>query len=300
MDITKTIRVQPGRYVVAVSGGVDSMSLLHILKDVPGLRLTVAHFDHGIRPDSRKDRLLIQDVTRRHKLPFVYAEGNLGRRASEDLARTKRYEFLRTVKDQVGAGGIITAHHHDDALETAVHNLMRGTGRKGMSSLHGSVDVVRPLLHVPKEKLEKYARDNELEWNEDSTNMNFDYRRNYIRGVIIKKMREESPQKLHDLSIILRRMNELNRAIDAIITNYLHTQDHTHQLRRHEFIMLPHDVSREVLAHWLRQHGVRQFSRRPLDRLSVGLKTAKPGKKIVIGPDRHLVVEKHSIHLQNG
>jgi tRNA(Ile)-lysidine synthetase-like protein len=298
MDIKKTVKLHPGRYVVAVSGGVDSMALLHMLKDEPALRLTVAHFDHGIRPDSKQDRLLIQDVSRRHGLPFVYAEGNLGRRASEDLARQKRYEFLRSVKDRVGAGSIITAHHHDDALETAVHNIMRGTGRKGMSSLHGTADVVRPLLHVPKEKLLSYASVNELEWREDSTNMNFEYRRNYIRGVLLKRMREESPESFHRLSVTVKRMADLNRAIDGIIINFLHSQEGADQLKRHEFIMLPHDVAREVLAQWLRHHGVRQFGRKTLERLSIGLKTARPGKQIALNDRQKLIVEKHTIHLQ--
>ena len=117
MDITKTINVPAGHYVVGVSGGVDSMTLLDMLvklgqrakskgqsqgsaKSQPSalnpqpLTFTVAHFDHGIRPDSREDRLLVERTAKLLGLPFVYAEGKLGAGTSEDVARKARYEFL--------------------------------------------------------------------------------------------------------------------------------------------------------------------------------------------------------------
>ena len=92
MDIVKTLRVPPGKYVVAVSGGVDSMVLLDLLRQLPHAQLTVAHYDHGIREDSREDRLLVQDFARVH-CSFVYDEGNLGVGVSENDARKARYEF---------------------------------------------------------------------------------------------------------------------------------------------------------------------------------------------------------------
>src|SRR5438309_4751219 len=89
-----------GHYVVAVSGGVDSMVLLHMLHDRLGLNLTVAHYDHGIREDSAKDRKLVQEVAQQYKLPFTYREGNLGPNTSESKARTARYNFLHEVLNQ--------------------------------------------------------------------------------------------------------------------------------------------------------------------------------------------------------
>src|SRR5690606_5271626 len=105
------IKIRPGKYVVAVSGGVDSMVLLDLLRQKPKLELIVAHFDHGIRPDSAEDRKLVQRVAKHYDLPFVYAEGKLGPKASEALAREARYAFLRRVQAEQGAEAIITAHH---------------------------------------------------------------------------------------------------------------------------------------------------------------------------------------------
>ena len=95
----------PGRYVVAVSGGVDSMALLHLLQQQPGLQLTVAHFDHGIRLDSEMDRFFVSDQARAYRLPYVYARGDLGPSASEDVARRARYQFLHQVRRAVEADG---------------------------------------------------------------------------------------------------------------------------------------------------------------------------------------------------
>src|SRR6185369_2891937 len=120
------LKVRPGKYVVAVSGGVDSMVLLELLRQKPKLELIVAHFDHGIRPESGEDRKLVQRIAKHYELPFVYVEGHLGASASEALAREARYAFLRKVQAEQGAEAIITAHHQDDMLETAIMDLMRG------------------------------------------------------------------------------------------------------------------------------------------------------------------------------
>src|SRR5215471_4228206 len=93
------IELEPGKYVVAVSGGVDSMVLLDVLKDVPGLQLVVAHYDHGMRGDSGQDRQLVQEAAAHYGLPFAYEEGKLGVRTSEAAARDARYQFLRRVRE---------------------------------------------------------------------------------------------------------------------------------------------------------------------------------------------------------
>ncbi len=85
------ITVQPGRYVVAVSGGVDSMVLLDLLRQKPDLHLIIAHFDHGIRGDSTEDRHLVQQIAHTYDMPFVYDEGHLGSQASQATARSGNY-----------------------------------------------------------------------------------------------------------------------------------------------------------------------------------------------------------------
>jgi tRNA(Ile)-lysidine synthase len=310
MDISKAVRIVPGRYVVAVSGGVDSVVLLDILakkgqraesakqsKPSQPLQLTVAHFDHGVRPDSKADRLLVAQLARSYGLPFVYAEGNLGPETSEDKARRARYEFLRRVQKQTGADGIITAHHMDDALETATHNLLRGTGRKGMASLKSVDGIVRPLLHLPKQHLIDYATMHELPWHEDSTNQDMRYRRNYIRHRLLPALKTASPEGYERLKVLIRRQHDLNEAIDRDLQAILHLQPHVTTLRRADVISLPHNVARELVGEWLRRNGQRQFNRKHLERATMAIKTGQPFISVVLAKNYRLELDKHHAHI---
>lgn len=292
MKIVNTVKIAPGHYVAAISGGVDSMALLDMLHSMPHLTVTVAHFDHGIREESRKDRLLVETTAKQYKLPFVYDEGNLGVNASEDQARRARYTFLRKIKKDTNADGIITAHHFDDVLETATHNLLRGTGRKGMSSLKSVDGIVRPLVHVPKQQLIDYATANRLIWNEDSTNIDLRYRRNYIRHRILPRIQELAPEKFEELKRITRRQAELNENIDNRLRTILHVQPHAKTLSRHDVMMLPHVVARELIGEWLRLNGKYEFNKKMLEKVTVALKTAKPDTKLVLDKNFAIAFDK--------
>lgn len=290
----KDIDIAPGKYVVAVSGGVDSVALLHALKDMSGVRLVVAHFDHGIRPDSAEDRRHVQALARQYGLPFVYSTGRLGPEASEATARTARYEFLRKTRRASGARAIVTAHHQDDLLETALLNLVRGTHRKGLTSLKSHGDIVRPLLRVPKKDLIAYAKDQGLIWREDSTNAHQKYLRNYLRHSVLPHMPSTQRRKL--LSII-HRMHELNEEMDTLLANMLHLQSASGQLDRLWFICLGHAEAREVIAAWLRAHDQREFDRPTLERVTVAAKITAPGKRIDVTNKVQLDVRRKSLAL---
>jgi tRNA(Ile)-lysidine synthase len=266
------IEMPGGKYVVAVSGGVDSMVLLDLLRMYPGVKVTVAHYDHGIREDSPYDRVHVQMLARRYNLPFVYDMGQLGPGASEAEARQARYEFLHKVKEMTGADAIVTAHHENDVLETAIINLLRGTGRKGLSSLTNGEGIIRPLLDVPKSEILDYAKRHGLVWREDSTNTDTNYLRNRVRHEILPSWSEHDRRRLLDVS---RHMQTVNQEIDDILGPNLEDE-----LEREWFILLPHAVSREVMAAWLRHHHLRDFDRGTIERLTVAAKTAPSGKAI--------------------
>lgn len=269
------LHLEPGRYVVAVSGGVDSMALLHMLNQQPGLQLTVAHLDHGIRQDSAEDRRLVQETAQAKGLPFVYHEARLGAGTSEAAARKARYDFLHKVRNSSGARAIVTAHHQDDVLETAIINLIRGTGRKGLASLSSRHDVERPLLDYPKATLIAYARDQGLIWREDSTNQNTDYLRNYVRQRLLPRFDEAARERLRGL---INQTRHTNRAIDTMLTSQLHMQSIAGKLDRVWFNHLPHAVAREMMAAWLRAHGASGFDSKALERLVVAAKVAPAGR----------------------
>jgi len=286
-------QLTPGKYVVAVSGGVDSMVLLDLLHGLPDVELVVAHFEHGIRKDSDEDRKLVEAAAKKYGLPFVFARGNLGAGVSEATARTVRYNFLRQVQKEQNAQAIITAHHQDDVLETAIFNLMRGTGRKGLSALQSTENLTRPLLHIYKDEILAYAREHHIKWREDSTNNDETYKRNFIRRQIMPRL---NPQQKAALAAFVSRAQTSNAAIDAMLDELIKSGGAT--MGRQWFIMLPHQVSREVMAAWLRAHDVRDFDRPLIERLVIAAKVALPGKLIDVNADLVLHVQKHSLELR--
>jgi tRNA(Ile)-lysidine synthase len=290
------IRLEPGSYVVAVSGGVDSSALLHHLyfqnwkaaqEGKPTPKLVVAHFDHGTREDSDKDRVLVQSLAKAYGLPFVYAEGKLGADTSEAKARKARYEFLRQVQKASEARAIITAHHQDDLMETAIINMIRGTGRRGLTSITSHPDLHRPALHLRKEELIDYAKKQGLKWREDSTNADTRYLRNHIRHNVLPKFDEAAKQKLRQIIVELQQQNQV---LDHALINVLHQQSESGKIDRRWFNHLPHIVAKEVMATWLRAYGWRQIDRRKLEKLVVAAKVAKPGKLFPLFKGHHLQV----------
>lgn len=341
------IEIDPGVYVVAVSGGVDSMVLLDLLvqqvkseklkvkrnhknnfqlstfnfqlsplakldmsreprdmshkKDSQLSRLksqdpslfifVVAHFDHGIRPDSNEDRHLVQETAKKYGLPFVFDHGNLGAGVSEATARDARYKFLRSVAKASGAKAIITAHHQDDLLETAIINMMRGTGRRGLSSLNDSGDIKRPLLNFTKAEIINYAKENKITWHEDPTNRDTSYLRNYVRHEIVPKLSQA--QKKEMLGHI-GKLGELNKNIDSILENLVGKQP---VLDRQWFISLEHKVALDVIAGWLREHSIKDFDSKRLELLVRAAKTYQSNKQIDIDKNHRLLVKKDILAL---
>jgi len=182
------ISLQKGHYVIAISGGVDSVVLLDMLvsKKLPttyylpttDYQLIVAHFDHGIRHDSNLDAIFVADLAKKYGLPFETKREELGPNASENTARVRRYKFLHTVAKKYDAQ-LITAHHADDVVETIAINLSRGTGWRGLAIMDS--DIIRPLTYMTKSEIIDYAKKHKLTWREDSTNAEDKYLRNRIR-----------------------------------------------------------------------------------------------------------------------
>ncbi len=280
---------------MAVSGGVDSVVLLDLLVSnfklqTSKFKLVVAHFDHGIRTDASTDRKFVQALAKKYDLPFEYSEGRLGPQASEALAREKRYEFLRSVRKKYKAKAIITAHHEDDLLETAIINLLRGTGRRGLSSLSSNPEIKRPLLGFSKKEILSYARKSKLNWREDPTNRDEKYLRNWVRHNIIPVL---TSQQRKALLGNIRQAGSTNITIEKALAELLSSHARQNVVDRIWFNRLPYDLSKELLMTWLRQNGA-AFNRKRIEQLVVAAKTYAPGKKAKVSGKVELEVgQKH-------
>ena len=289
--------LEPDKYIVAVSGGVDSVVLLDILAKEKKHQLVVAHFDHGIRDDSDLDLVFVRDLAKKYGCSFVSDRVNLGSGASEALAREYRYNFLKKVQKKYEAKAIITAHHQDDLIETCFINIVRGTGRRGLTSLSSSTEIIRPLLSHPKEDLVTYASVNNLQWREDITNQDLKYLRNKLRNQYVLKMSLEQKEILLG---IIKRSQVINQAIDQQLDLLLKRGMHKEQLvlNRSWFVKLPHSIAKEVIAKIVRKLEIQNIDKKTLERLVVYSKTMKPGKIVQLN-GAQMLFTKRSIRFKS-
>jgi tRNA(Ile)-lysidine synthase len=299
MDLIVNLPV--GKYVVAVSGGIDSVVLLDLLSALctphSAFHFVVAHFDHGIRDDSSKDAEFVKGLAKKYKLPFELGEVKLGKDASEAIARDKRYSFLKTVQQKHQAIAIITAHHQDDLIETSVINLLRGTGRRGLTSLKNRDEILRPLLGYSKTQLLDYAKKHNLKWREDPTNEDTKYLRNKVRQEIVPKM--DVATRAQWLNI-LAQSEISNTKLETEINHLLQRGLHKGQLvlNRQWFTMLPHTLAKEVLLTILYKAGDTEMDKKTLERLSVQIKTL-PGGKILQAPGVDIELTKRNARFKS-
>jgi len=303
------IKLKPGKYVVAVSGGVDSMVLLHLLAQKQKqetrnkkqekknqfqvsssqLRLVVAHFNHGIRRESGLDEKFVQKTAKEYSLPIEVGYGHLGAGASEEIARKARYNFLFKIKEKHQANFIITAHHQDDLLETAILNLLRGTGRRGLSAISDNPKVLRPMLSVPKTVIVQYAKAHRLKWREDTTNKNDQYLRNYIRFNITNNLTVDQKQELlKNINIVAKN----NKQANTIIAMISHNIKNGTRIDRQKFTTLPAEVANELIIFWLIAENFRAYNKKMVNRLSIATKTALPNTHHHVADGLELVIGK--------
>lgn len=203
--ISKYGMLPPGSSVLcAVSGGADSMCLLHqlvSLGSVPDIRVAAAHFEHGIRgEESLRDSRFVKDYCEANSIPFFAGSADVPAYAREngisveDAARKLRYEFLEKTAAENGFDRIATAHNADDNAETVLFNLTRGSGLKGLCGIppvRGK--IVRPILDMTRAEIEKYLSENSVPHVEDSSNACDDYSRNRIRHHAVPVLKEINP-----------------------------------------------------------------------------------------------------------
>src|SRR5436190_11825518 len=195
--------------LVAVSGGLDSMVLLHVLGRLApghGWKLIIAHFNHQLRGrSSEADERLVRKTAAVMRLRFISERADVRAFAREEKlsvemgARKLRHQFLARTALKLGIRHVALAHHADDQLELFFLRLLRGSGSEGLSGMkwsnpspeNPSVELVRPLLEEPKSVLRRYARENQVALREDASNDSLDIQRNRIRHRLLPVLREE-------------------------------------------------------------------------------------------------------------
>ncbi|MEI7503224.1 MAG: tRNA lysidine(34) synthetase TilS [Paludibacter sp.] len=227
-----------GQVIVGVSGGADSMALLHILLEL-GYDCVIAHCNFHLRmAESDNDETFVRNFARSLKVPFYSIDFETTKYASdhhisiEMAARDLRYTWFYELLQKHDAQAIAVAHHADDSIETLLMNLVRGTGLRGLTGIAPRNEkVVRPLLCCTRNEIENYIILHNLEHITDATNATLDYQRNKFRNVVLPLLEEINPSVRQTLYQSLERFDGTlaiyQQALEQIEKDIVHKEGET-------------------------------------------------------------------------
>lgn len=194
------------RVLVAVSGGPDSMALLHLLHEVRenmGVELVVAHFDHGLRPQSQDDVQFVKEAAETLGLAFETERAELSGEPGnvQSIARDARYGFLERVAKDLGRNRVATGHNMDDQAETYLMRDIRGSGTSGLKGIPPVRGMyIRPLIETRREDITAYLGDRGIKYLTDPTNLKTVYLRNRVRLELLPIIEDINPNAVETLS----------------------------------------------------------------------------------------------------
>ena len=208
--------------VVGVSGGADSMCLLHILKSIQeeyDLDLTVAHINYGMRKEAKEDATFVEEMCEKWEIPYKEHSCNIveiakcTKRSEEEVGRNERYEFFEKVRKDNGDNKIAVAHTMNDQAETMLMRLIRGSGITGLGAMVAKRDIIiRPLLTVSREDVEAYCNQHHIEFKEDKTNKTDLYTRNRLRRHVLPMLKKDfNPKAVEAIAQAASQLQEVEQ-----------------------------------------------------------------------------------------
>lgn len=282
----------PGaRLAVACSGGMDSLTLLHLLRfSTPALdvRPVVAHFDHRMRVGSELDAEWLRGVSASWVLPVVLGESPRTP-TDEAEARELRYQFLEGLVQRGEVDAVLTAHHADDQVETVLFRALRGTGVTGLRGIPArrAPGVLRPLLPFARAEVQSYAVGQHLRPRIDPTNRSLHFARNRVRLQLLPLLEEVHPGARTGLLRLARNAARVGGALDALLAPLLERievarSDGTISLDRSRLLECPDPVRPELLRSAARSAGIR-LSESGTELAAEFIKSARSGSRLDLG-----------------
>ena len=245
-----------GLYLVALSGGADSVALL-LLLDEMGIKIHAIHCNFHLRgEESDRDEQFCERLCQQKNIPFhrihfdtlMYAETH--KVSVEMAARELRYRYFEQLREDVGAAGICVAHHRDDTVETVLLNLVRGTGLRGLTGIQPrNGNILRPLLCVSRQEIEAYLQAKGQEYVTDSTNLEADVQRNVIRLKVLPLLKTLNPAVAENIQRTAGNLLEAQRILDSITSQFKDVK--TLELNGLE----KYGSSEYIIYQWARQYG---------------------------------------------
>ncbi|MBI2618876.1 MAG: tRNA lysidine(34) synthetase TilS [Ignavibacteriales bacterium] len=260
--------------LLAVSGGIDSMVMLDIFRRISprwGLVLTVAHLNHALRgEESDGDEWFVRATAGRLGVPFISERADVGAYqkshgiSKQEAARELRYAFFERTRVSAHAAVVATAHQADDNAETVLMNAVRGAGIRGLIGIpirREGGSIIRPLLFARRTEIEQYAREQRIEFREDSSNRSLESTRNSIRHVILPSLNRDfhtdAIQSLNRISSLMRSLGEaLDDALKEKLGDLVEEEGETTILRIPELKTQPLYLQEETAMYVFRRLGI--------------------------------------------
>ena len=243
-------------YVVALSGGADSVALLLLLKE-GGFNVHAAHCNFLLRgSESDRDEAFCVDLCRQlgvelHRAHFATREYAEAHKVSVEMAaRELRYNWFEQLRKDIGAVGICVAHHRDDSVETVLLNMIRGTGLRGLTGIQPRNGyVLRPLLCVSRDEIEHFLAKRGQKYVIDSTNLETDVKRNKVRLQVLPLLRTLNPAVSDNIQRMVENVAEAQIVLDSLLDNF--KKHNTLELSELE----KYGSSEYVVYEWLKNYG---------------------------------------------
>ncbi len=286
------------RYLIGVSGGRDSVALLHWVMELGYRKLIVCHLDHQLRGrSSTADAKFVEKLATANKLPFELGRTEVRRLAAETkqsietAAREARYSFFAAVARRRRCRTILLGHHADDVVETFLINLFRGAGGSGRQGIRPitvrvvdktEMIIVRPLLGVWRAEIDEYVHAHRLRFREDESNQQLDALRNRMRHRIIPELEKEFGREIRKT---VQRMAIIAAEEDAFLTEAL-PQTST-RLSVTELRAMPLALQRRAITRWLREQQVGEVGFVLVEQVRAMLDTEAGPAKINLPRDRY-------------
>ncbi len=310
-----------GRILVGVSGGPDSMCLLHLLlkfEKSHGIRVFVAHLNHGFREEAAGEASFVQEICRDWKVPFYGARINVPlykKRyglSSQEAARLARYRFYEVAAAYFNVYKVALGHHRDDQVETVLLNILYGSGLDGLGGMKAArrwrnLYVIRPLLEVSRDEIELYCEKESVPYITDRSNLESLYRRNKIRRELLPYLEKEFNPRIKDsLSRLTNLLSADRDFMESVTIKYFKALARISKgrvyLETDAFKRLPLSLKRRIVRKSYRisvkscqNLGTQHVER--LINLGVSGKTGKevplPGGGMAYKTSRGLVVKKY-------
>ena len=295
--------LSPGaRYLIGVSGGRDSVALLHWLVECGYNKLIVCHLNHRLRGrSSRADAIFVQKLAAKYDVDLALGAIDVRglavrtKQSIETAARDARYKFFAQVAKRRRCRTIFLGHHADDLVETFLLNLFRGAGPGGLSAMRGvsirkidnvKLQIVRPLLGVSREQIDDYVRKHRLKFREDASNKNLAPLRNRIRHRIIPEIEKQLGRNVR--GTIWRAATiaaEEEKFFEALLPDKLSKLT---ALAVKPLRAMPITVQRRMLHEWLRARDVPGLSFDLVERVRALLDLSNRAAKTNLPQDRHV------------